>query len=198
MWIFKHYCNNILSILLVLNKILLNMDSLESWPNNPFWDFSLHFYSREGVAERLIFLQESLNIDINLMLYCYWTAHIGGSILTESEIETAVMRVSDWQKETVVPLRKLRNKLKKLSATDYSVWSNEVRKKVKAAELEAERFEQLILYNQQGLKGSSKITSLEKRNRARENVTVYLKYGSKKINSETENILDWLLSRLLD
>ena len=174
------------------------MSSLESWPNNPFWDFSVDYYGRKGVAERLIFLQESLNIDINLMLYCYWAAHIGGSILTESQIETAVMRVSVWQKETVVPLREVRNKLKKFPDTVDSVWSNEVRKKVKVAELEAERFEQLILYNQHGLKGSSKITSLEKRNRARENVTVYFKYGCKKINSETEEILDWLLSRMFD
>ena len=108
------------------------------------------------------------------------------------------MRVKVWQKETVLPLREVRNKLKQYSCMDYSVWFDEVRNKVKAAELEAERLEQLILYNQQRLKGRQQITSLEKRNRARENVTVYLKYGSKKINSETENILDWLLSRLLD
>ena len=62
MWIFKHYCNNILSIVGALNKKLLNMGSIESWPNNPFWDFSVDFYGREGVQERLIRLQESLKI----------------------------------------------------------------------------------------------------------------------------------------
>ena len=198
MWIFKHYCNNILSIVGVLNKKLLNMGSIESWPNNPFWDFSVDFYGREGVQERLIRLQESLKIDINVMLYCYWAAYIGEPILTESQIENAVMRVKVWQKETVLPLREVRNKLKQYSCMDYSVWFDEVRNKVIAAELEAERLEQLILYNQQELKGRQQITSLEKRNRAKGNVTVYFKYGCQKINPETEKILDWLLNKLFD
>ena len=34
------------------------MNTLESWPDNPFWDFSIEFYGRDGVEERLLLLQE--------------------------------------------------------------------------------------------------------------------------------------------
>lgn len=169
-----------------------------SWPDNPFWDFSIDFYSQVGVEKRLIYLQESLNIDVNLLLYCYWAASIGGQILTESKIRNAVMRVKAWQKETVFPLREVRTKLKFEPYPDDKIWSNEVRNKVKVAELEAERFEQLLLYNQEELIGKPQLTLREKRSLAEMNVTVYLKCVDINTNQETEIILEWLLSNLFD
>ena len=44
------------------------MNTLESWPDNPFWDFSINFYGRDGVEERLLLLQEKLHVDVNLVL----------------------------------------------------------------------------------------------------------------------------------
>ena len=40
------------------------MSNKEQWPYNPFWDFSLEYYEREGVAERLLILQENLIADV--------------------------------------------------------------------------------------------------------------------------------------
>ena len=174
------------------------MGSVVSWPDNPFWDFSIDFYSQNGVDKRLIYLQESLNIDVNLLLYCYWVASIGGKVLTESKIKNAVMRVKVWQKETVFPLREVRTKLKNQSYPVDKIMYNEVRNKVKVAELEAERFEQLLIYNREVLKGNPQLTSREKRSRAKMNVTVYLKCVDIKTNQEKETILDWLVSKLFD
>ena len=174
------------------------MVSAESWPDNPFWDFSVDFYGQKGVGERLIWLQESLQIDINLMLYCYWVASIGRPILTESQIRKLVMQVKVWQNETVVPLREVRNKLKQFSYTKYKMWSNEVRNRVKTAELEAERLEQLILYNQELLKENSEVTLHEKKVRVEGNVSIYFKCMNIKTNPETEKILKELINRLFD
>ena len=46
------------------------MNTLESWPDNPFWDFSIDFYGRDGVEERLLLLQEKLLFD-SLFLKIY-------------------------------------------------------------------------------------------------------------------------------
>ena len=88
------------------------MNTLESWPDNPFWDFSIEFYGRDGVEERLLLLQEKLNVDVNLMLYCYWAGYIGARFLTESDVNNVLELIKAWQKNIIQPLRVLRSKLK--------------------------------------------------------------------------------------
>ena len=88
------------------------MNTLESWPDNPFWDFSIDFYGRDGVEERLFLLQEKLHVDVNLELYCYWAGYIGAPFLTESDVNNASELIKAWQKDIVQPLRVLRSKLK--------------------------------------------------------------------------------------
>ena len=41
---------------------------------NPFWDFSLASYSRDGVPESCLALQDDLNLDVNVLLYGAWLA----------------------------------------------------------------------------------------------------------------------------
>ena len=172
------------------------MNSSKCWPDNPFWEFSLDFYGRKGVSERLISLQEDLQVDVNLMLYCYWSAYIGAPILGESKISRALNLVSEWQKDVVIPLRGLRLKLKNNHIYKKWIRSHEVRNKVKMAELEAERVEQLMLYNEHSFSGDAGVEIEEKRKRAIVNVASYLSYLDKKPSFENQIILDQLLELL--
>ena len=88
------------------------MNTLESWPNNPFWDFSIEVYGRDGVEERLLLLQEKLHVDVNVILYCYWAGYIGAPILTKSDVNNVLELIKAWQKNIIQPLRVLRSKLK--------------------------------------------------------------------------------------
>ena len=174
------------------------MNTLESWPDNPFWDFSIDFYGRDGVEERLLLLQEKLHVDVNLVLYCCWAGHIGAPFLTESNINNLLELIKDWQKLIVKPLRVLRSKLKNNIIIKNNLWSDEVRKKIKLAELDAERLEQLIIYQENSLTGDQNIHITEKCRRARANVSLYINCLNKKPNSKHLILMDELLARLFD
>ena len=40
-----------------------------------FWDFSNQLYDKDGVTEICLNLQEELEVDVNLVLFCYWIAY---------------------------------------------------------------------------------------------------------------------------
>ena len=46
-------------------------------PAGDFWRTSLELYAREGVSRALIALQDRRGADVNLLLYCCWTARSG-------------------------------------------------------------------------------------------------------------------------
>ena len=174
------------------------MNTLESWPDNPFWDFSIDFYGRDGVEERLLLLQEKLHVDVNLVLYCCWAGYIGAPFLTESDVNNVLELIKAWQKNIVQPLRALRSKLKNNFIIKQKFWSGEIRKKIKLAELDAERLEQLILYQEYSLTGDRNIQMAEKCRRAKANVALYINCLNRKPNSKHLILIDELLARLFD
>ena len=174
------------------------MNTLECWPDNPFWDFSIEFYGRDGVEERLLLLQEKLHVDVNLVLYCCWAGYIGAPILTESNINNLLELIQDWQNIIVQPLRVLRSKLKNNTIIKKNLWSNKVRKKIKLAELDAERLEQMIIYQEYSLTGDQNIHITEKCRRARANVDLYINCLNKKPNSKHFILMDELLTKLFE
>ena len=53
-----------------------------TFEDHPFWDFSLHTYSAEGVGEACIALQERRGVDVNLILFCAWNGASGRGVLS--------------------------------------------------------------------------------------------------------------------
>ena len=166
------------------------------WPDNPFWDFSLEYYGRVGVAERLITLQENLEADVNIMLYCCWVAYLGAPGLTETQIAYVVSLVNHWQKEIVTPLRTLRSKLKIDSSGGLRPWSDKIRRKIKTVELEAERLEQLMIYQAHSLEGTRRIETSGKRYHAKTNLFNYLNSHCREPDSEELKYIDYLTVQL--
>ena len=41
---------------------------------NEFWAFSLATYAIDGVAENLLAVQDTLDLDVNVLLYATWLA----------------------------------------------------------------------------------------------------------------------------
>ena len=132
------------------------------------------------------------------MLYCCWAGYIGAPFLTESDVNNVLELIKAWQKNIVQPLRVLRSKLKNNSIIKKNLWSDEVRKKIKSAELDAERLEQLILYQEYSLTGDQKIQIAEKCRRAKANVALYINCLNRKPNSKHLILIDELLARLFD
>jgi uncharacterized protein (TIGR02444 family) len=113
--------------------------TLTNTDSNPFWDFSLHLYGCDGVADACIQLQETAAVDVNVLLYCVWRAAQGIS-MTEVELQAVDSLISDWREDVVRPIRALRQYLKGRPGVESS------RARVKEAELEAERIQQGTMY----------------------------------------------------
>jgi uncharacterized protein (TIGR02444 family) len=107
--------------------------------SNPFWTFSLEFYARPGVAPACLGLQDRLGVDVNLLLFCLWTA-TQGVALDAGIMRKAVAYSKEWTTNVVGPLREVRRFLK-----DRKV--DEFRNRVKAAELLGEQVEQQALFD---------------------------------------------------
>jgi uncharacterized protein (TIGR02444 family) len=106
---------------------------------NPFWDFSLALYAAPGVAGACLGLQERLDADANLLLFCCW-AGSRGHALDDAALDRLLAAVAEWHAEVVRPLRAARTWLKLLVSGDSQATA--LRERIKALELEAERLEQ--------------------------------------------------------
>jgi uncharacterized protein (TIGR02444 family) len=108
-------------------------------PDTPLWAFSLAIYGSDGVADECLALQESLGLDVNMLLFAAFTGAVEGVLLDNRDIAAASATVAGWQSEIVRPLRQVRRTLKSMSAEG-------LRTQVKAAELAAEKIEQSLLW----------------------------------------------------
>jgi uncharacterized protein (TIGR02444 family) len=107
--------------------------------SNPFWDYSLASYSLEGVASGCLVLQDTCGMDVNLLLYAAWLAHMNQRLSGEHVAGVGAV-IFEWQEKVVKPLRALRRQLQ-----DYPP-AVAVREEIKALELRAEQQQQALMY----------------------------------------------------
>ena len=102
---------------------------------NPFWDFSLASYSRDGVPESCLALQDDFNLDVNVLLYGAWLASQDKRLETEHLAALEVV-IKPWREQVVEPLRALRRRWREYPPAEV------LRGEVKRLELQAERRQQ--------------------------------------------------------
>jgi uncharacterized protein (TIGR02444 family) len=103
-----------------------------------FWQFSLITYSVSGVERLLLRLQNEFGADINMLLFCYWLGLQQKIPTPEQWVELQKLTV-EWQKESILPLRSVRQFLKQRSGmADF-------RRNIQTVEIEAERLQQEMM-----------------------------------------------------
>jgi uncharacterized protein (TIGR02444 family) len=100
-----------------------------------FWRFSLAFYSRPGIADALVGLQDRAGLDVNLILFAVWRGIVHRHRLDERELTAAEAAVAPLRREVVGPLRELRRRLKGEGDPDLEA----LRPRIAALELAGER-----------------------------------------------------------
>jgi uncharacterized protein (TIGR02444 family) len=122
------------------------------WPANPFWDYALDLYRKEGVEAACLELQRRHGVDVNIVLLCCWLGHRG--VVADESVWARIAAVAEtWQKEVVRPLRAVRSRLKSALtapkpgsiAARWPELAGELRERVLALEIDGERLEQLLL-----------------------------------------------------
>ncbi len=115
------------------------------FPDNPCWDFALLNYRRDGVADACLALQESHGIDVNVLLFCCWLGESGRGGLSAKEMARALALVDRWHQDVVRRLRAVRTGLKGgLGKIDVE-YSDPLRGRIMASELDAEHVEHMTL-----------------------------------------------------
>ena len=109
-----------------------------------FWAFSLRVYGAPGVAAGCLALQDRYGVDVNLLLWCAW-AGTEGVALDRAAIDRAVAATEAWREGVVRPLRAVRRALKEDLGPIPAGESADLRARIKAAELDAERRQQVAL-----------------------------------------------------
>ena len=109
-----------------------------------FWQFSLQFYAREGVAPLCLALQDQHGVDVNLLfLLLFLDSKKRG--LSATEVRHMDHTVAAWRSRVVQPLRALRRDLKNgVTAMDAQA-IEDLRSEIKRCELHAERLQQEML-----------------------------------------------------
>ncbi|MBN9600275.1 MAG: TIGR02444 family protein [Afipia sp.] len=118
-------------------------------PATSFWHFSLSFYAAPSVAETCLDLQDRLGMDVNLVLYLLWRAHCGRR-LSADDITSVIDLIAAWQENVVRPLRGVRRFLKTPDTAWPAADVEQLRQRIKAQELEAERLQHITMQSALG------------------------------------------------
>ena len=114
---------------------------------NPFWDFSVKLYGREGVPPACLRLQDRCNADVNILMYCCWVARECAWRFDDQAIGLVFESVQAWKESVVVPLRTIRRDLKTAKHPGIDRAAQErLRKEIKRIELRSERLQQDALF----------------------------------------------------
>jgi len=116
-----------------------------NFPDNPCWDFALVVYRRDGVAEACLALQESHGVDVNVLLFCCWLGESGRGALAPEEMADALALVDRWHQDVVRRLRAVRTGLKGGLGNIDVEYSDPLRGRIMASELDAEHVEHMTL-----------------------------------------------------
>ncbi|MFN3656604.1 MAG: TIGR02444 family protein [Pseudolabrys sp.] len=112
--------------------------------DNAFWRFSLKVYGAPGVAAECLELQETLGVDVNVLLFCAWVG-AQGRLLNDDAMTAVETGVRGWHDAAVRPLRAVRQGMKSMPEMAHADVAA-LRKDVAAVELRAEQIEQAMLF----------------------------------------------------
>lgn len=104
------------------------------------WNFSIETYGEEGISTDCLTLQDTMNVDVPILLWAVW-AEMTGHVVDASALAEAELGVSIWRDEVVKPLRAVRRWLKHGPPPTPFPATEALRDGVKAAELSAEKIE---------------------------------------------------------
>jgi uncharacterized protein (TIGR02444 family) len=109
------------------------------------WSFSLAVYAQARVPVTLIHWQDTLDADINMVLWCCWVGGFHNCRLDSRLLADVDAEIAAWRANIVQPLRAIRTHIKQDLASHLMPGAQAAREAVLAAELVAEQVVQACL-----------------------------------------------------
>lgn len=142
------------------------------FPASEFWSFSTEFYQLPDIENSCLHLQDEHQADVNILLYCCWTAQ-KQICLTEEDIKTLVTIGQPWQSNILSHLRAARHTLKTSQVIIPEELREDTRRNISEMELNAEHMAQLALEKAINLKKKTINKDLSPADCGKENLHLY-------------------------
>jgi uncharacterized protein (TIGR02444 family) len=151
------------------------------------WDFSVATYSRPGVQQACLSLQDRMGVDVNILMYCCWHG-----ALTRDGLSTLLADLAPWQNNIVSGLRSVRRKLKLMlnDLAEFSENADDLLFRIAALELEAEKLQQAMLERH----GTDLAAGSASPQTAADNLSYYFACLNKTTDASAQKALDILIS----
>ena len=162
---------------------------------NPFWDFSIWLYQKDDVAANCLIFQEETTLNVNILLLCCWAGWHGMAI--EPRIfEDLLTRYDPWYHQVILPLRRLRTRMKHSIGAIQADQFHALRAQIKKLELHAEKCQQDFLFHAlpQSTMGAEKAPLFQ--SMILENITLYAKLQKTPLNTASKTAVKAIISRL--
>lgn len=114
------------------------------FPDSDFWDFSISFYANADVESTCLTLQDQYNLNVNLILFCYWLAENKQEPLEKKQWSQLLSAAQPWE-EIIKPLRQSRKMINHSSIAWPSDFKIETGKHVSNIEINTEHMQQLSI-----------------------------------------------------
>ncbi len=144
-----------------------------TFPPNELWDFATRLYAKDRVEQVCLELQDRRGADVNVLLFCCWTAASGRGAFHAGELEAALAATRTWREDVTRPLRRLRRHLKGEVGTAPRRLSDDLRRVIAECELHAEHVQQLMLCDSLRRAGTGTMDPAEQARAATQNLAAY-------------------------
>ncbi len=101
--------------------------------NHPFWKFSLDLYRHADVEKACLFLQDTYDFNVNLILFIVWNAKNNRGAVSKEQLKALLNKMFLWNEFVTKPIRQEREQ----PVDEYAQWLK--------VELIAESIEQWLL-----------------------------------------------------
>ena len=113
-----------------------------------FWSISLQLYALENVEHACLYLQDEYGCNVNLLLFCCWTAWRSNENLGVDTFKRLIQAVSHFHGDVILPLlntrRRLGHQFEQIDTKPIAT----LKCQIASLELQAERVEQSIIISQ--------------------------------------------------
>ena len=174
-----------------------------------FWHFSLTVY--DGARAACLVLQDKFGLDVNMLLFCCWSA-ARGKVLSGAKTEEILVITGPWRRNVIEPLRSARRWLKGRAGQELKgpidpTESEDLRRRILELELEGEKVEQALIIGVHSatpdpIDRAATDASLSARQRASLNLITYARIigagQTMEITSQLEALVSSVFSREAD
>lgn len=113
--------------------------------DGPLWRYALAFYARDGVAPACLRLQDERDIDVVELIFALYAGEVLRLAVDRAMLTEARDALGSWRRDSVLPLRDIRRRLKAPRADCPDSAKEALRSEVKRAELHAEQIQLALL-----------------------------------------------------